>query len=84
MYGKELFDFVKSILKENFLYAKRSPYLLTWDVNSDEDDNYLDVCFYDGKFEYRKHICGGYAGVEVLESDISKERVIELIHKIEK
>lgn len=79
-HGQQLFDFVSSISKENFLFTKNKPFHLSWDIDSDEDDNYWQVSFYNGKFDYEKLVCGGYAGTETLEENISQERVLELIN----
>lgn len=84
-HGQELFDFVSSFSEENFLFTKNRPFYLTWFVADeeqaqDENDNYWKVTFYKGQFNYVKDICGGYAGTEILEENISQERVLELIN----
>jgi hypothetical protein len=78
-YSQDLFEFIKSISKEYFLVGKSKPFGLSWNISSDENDNYFTVRFYKGKFDYVEDICGGYAGTEILEENISHERVLELL-----
>jgi len=83
-HGQQLFDFVKSLSKDRFLIGKDKPFYLSWFVADeeqakDEDDNYWKVTFYKGQFDYVQDICGGYAGSETLEKNISRERVLELM-----
>lgn len=81
MYGADMLAFVKHITKDFSLLGKSlSDYSLHWDVRTDtENDNYWTIRFYKGRFDYTLEIAGGYGGREILESDISKERVKELL-----
>lgn len=79
-YGEEILDFVKCISSEYFLVGKSKPFGLSWNISSDENDDYISIRFYKGKFDYVKDICGGYALTEILEADISFIRVIELLN----
>lgn len=73
-------EFIRSISTGYFLVGKSVPFALTWDIKYDENDDYWEVSFYKGEFFYRKQICGGYAGTDILEKRISKERVMELLN----
>jgi len=76
-----LLEFVKSISKEHFLVGQYKPYSFRWEVKADYDnDDYWVVRFRNGSFDYEKEVCGGYAGIEILEINISKERVLELLN----
>lgn len=79
-HGQELLDFVKAISKKNFLVGQTKPYSLSWEIKWDSDsDDYWVIRFWKGKFDYVKEICGGYAGAETLEENLSSERVMELL-----
>lgn len=80
LYGRDTLDFVKSISKEHALAFKEPPYYLTWDIKSDENDDYWEVAFVKGIFRYQIQIGAGYGGTEILEDNISHERVLELIN----
>lgn len=80
LYGQDIFDFVKSISKENFLSFQSRPYSLSWEIKWDsENDDYWSVSFFKGHFSYVKDICGGYGGREILELNIPFVRVKELL-----
>lgn len=81
LYGQDMLDFVKNFSKPYFLATVNSPFTISWDVKSDDNDDYWEVIFCKGKFDYRLSICGGYGGHETLEENISRERVLELIFK---
>jgi hypothetical protein len=74
--GQSLYTFIDN-LGVDWSSDKKSFY---WEISSDENDDYWSVLFYKGEFSYIKDICGGYAGREVLEKNISKKRVVELLN----
>ncbi|HUM52926.1 MAG TPA: hypothetical protein PK431_13975 [Chitinophagales bacterium] len=76
-YSKETLEFIRSISKEYFLVGS---YILHWGIKSDDNDDYWEVRFNDGQFEYVLSICGGYAGTEILERNLTFERVLELLN----
>lgn len=81
LYGEDTLAFIKRLKnREYFLVGSVGLISLSWDVKSDENDNYWTVSFYRGKFSYRLLIAGGYGGVETLEENISHERVLELLN----
>lgn len=77
-YSKEMLEFIRSISKEYFLVGN---YILNWAVKNDDNDNYWEVRFNNVQFDYVLSICGGYAGTEILERNLSFERVLELLKK---
>lgn len=81
LYGQHLLDFTKSISKPYYLATINSPFSLSWDIKTDyENDNYWEVVFRKGQFHYQLSISGGYGGHETLETNISADRVLELIN----
>lgn len=83
LYGQDIFDFVQGISKENFLATVSKPYSLSWEIKFDSDnDDYWSVGFFKGHFNYVKDICGGYGGRDILEANISIDRVKELLSTI--
>lgn len=78
-YGEGVFYFIETISDKYFLVGKSEPFYLSWNFRSDENDDYWSIRFYKGEFEYVMDICGGYGGTEVLEKNISTERVLELL-----
>ena len=81
-YDDTMYQFVSELMKsEYFLVGKSNPFHITWNLGSDDNDNYWTIRFYKGQFDYILEVCGGYGGTEILESNISKERVKELIFK---
>lgn len=80
-WGQELFDFIAKISKPYFLVGKDNNGAFTWEVSWDSDnDDYLQIQFYKGQFNYQRSICGGYGGTEKIEENISRERVLELLY----
>lgn len=81
LYGQEMFDFVQSLSKGYFLVGKDAPFYLSFEVKADYDnDNYWMIKFKNGKFNYILDICGGYGGSEEIETNLSKERVLQLLN----
>lgn len=81
LYGEEMLAFIKTLPnREYFLINDISLLSLNWDIKSDENDDYWYINFYKGEFSYRVSHAGGYAGVETLEKNITKERVRELLN----
>ncbi len=78
--GQDVYDFVCTIHpNSNFLFALQSPFSLWWNVKDDENDDYWKIRLCKGQFDYTKEICGGYAGSEMIEENISQARVLELL-----
>lgn len=82
-YGKDLLEFIRSISKDNFLLGANAIDYQYWGIKSDDDDDYWVITFNKGHFHYLKEISGGYAGTEILEANISQERVLELLKEKE-
>lgn len=76
-YGIDLFSFVKSISDKD---AFQKEYM-DWNIRTDYDsDDSYDITLHKGKFNYVLSSCGGYAGRTVLEENISRDRVVELLN----
>lgn len=83
-YGRVLYAFCEKISKkESFLAYKTGDYLC-WDAietgEVDEDDSFM-VIFSKGEFSYIRDTCSGYGDRDILEKDIKKERVLQLLKK---
>jgi len=83
LYGQDLFDFIISISNpKHTLWLGMYPHNFRWEVKWDSDtEDYWVIRFREGVFNYVIEECSGYAGVEILEKNISKERVLELLKK---
>jgi len=83
LYGKDLFDFIISIQNPKYTWWMGSdPYNFRWEIKWDSDtEDYWVIRFNKGVFDYVLEECAGYSGYKVLESNISKERVLELLKK---
>lgn len=83
-YGKELYAFCDNISNKDCFLSYTEGEYLWWNAietgEIDEDDDFL-IVLKKGVFSYVKSIAGGYAGKEVIEEDITKERVLELLKK---
>lgn len=80
--GYDMYQFVAELMKSKyFLVGKTNPFRLEWNLGSDDNDDYWSIKFQKGRFDYVLDICGGYGGTQILEKDISKNRVLELINK---
>lgn len=83
-YGQILYAFCDNISKDNYFLSNKDGNYLWWDAietgEADEDD-YFRVVLEKGVFSYIKDLCGGYAGKEILETNITTERVLELLKK---
>lgn len=75
-----MLELVKSISDKYFLVGQHSPFYLTWNISSDDSDNYYSVKFWKGRFDYVEDIAGGYGGTNTLEENISYWRLMELIN----
>lgn len=83
LYGADMYVLVEKLNNPKYTHWMGSdPHYFTWEIRWDEDrdDTYV-VRFFKGKFDYVVQSCGGYAGTTVLETDITKERVLELLSK---
>jgi hypothetical protein len=76
-WGSITTNFIKSLFpEEKYPFIKESFY---WNIKSDYDnEDHWQIRWREGKFRYEKLIASGYAGIEVLEDNLSFDRVLEL------
>lgn len=78
LYGQEELDFILSLGKDiNFRRCKEGDWNFTWGVPSEDEYVYYYIAFHNGVYLFEGD--GGYGHAEPIESNITKERVLELI-----